>query len=52
MTRVSVTARMGIDQLPPFRIEISPMNCVGPRVEGRWRSSVNGFTTSTSPAMT
>ena len=29
------TARMGIDQLPPFRNAISPMNCVGPSVDGQ-----------------
>ena len=52
ITLVSMTARIGIDQLPPFRNAISPMNCVGPRVEGRCRSSVNGFTTSTSPSST
>ena len=32
------TARMGIVHTPPLRNEISPMNCVGPIVKGRWRS--------------
>ena len=40
ITRVSRTARIGIDQAPPFRKAISPMNCVGPKVEGKWRLSV------------
>jgi len=31
--RVSRTVRIGIDQAPPFRKAISPMNCVGPSVE-------------------
>ena len=35
ITAVSLTARIGIDQLPPFRNAISPMNWVGPRVNGR-----------------
>ena len=35
ITVVSRTARMGIDQFPPFRNAISPMNCVGPSVDGR-----------------
>lgn len=52
VTAVSALARIGIDQTPPFRNEISPMNWVGPSVEGRCRSSVNGSTTSISPAST
>ena len=40
ITVVSRTARIGIEKVPPLRNEISPMNWVGPSVDGRWRSSV------------
>jgi len=52
ITRVSTAARIGIDHAPPLRKEISPMNCVGPNVEGKCRSSVKGLTTSISPSST
>ena len=52
ITVVSVTARIGISQLPPFRNEISAMNWVGPSVDAIWRPSVKGFTTSISPSWT
>ena len=35
IARVSRAARIGMDQAPPFKKEISPMNWVGPSVEGR-----------------
>src|SRR6202049_2638768 len=40
ITRVSRTARIVSDPAPPFSSEISPMNWVGPSVEGTWRSFV------------
>src|ERR1700760_4701 len=48
IARISRTARSGIDQLPPLRNEISARNCVGPRVDGRVRSPVNGYRMHTS----
>ena len=35
ITDVSRTARIGMEKVPPLRNEISPMNWVGPSVDGR-----------------
>ena len=52
IVRVGFAARIPSMLVPPLRKAISPMNCVGPSVEGTMRSPLNGSTTSISPSIT